>query len=557
MKNIKHSISILFFAILLSGCTEEFERFDNENQDITSEFISARFFFPSVQTQLWMPASWNYFFTRMQYGSTYGGYASFGHKNSWESPDVTFNTGRSWGAAANAWNWFSSYTGTLAGFTDLVKPGGDFENPLMEAVGKIMKSSYYAIYTDLWGEVPYSEVGVAGVLTPKFDTQADIYQGIIADLNAAMIAIGSETVTGAGTDDLGAYDIMFNGDLQKWKTYANGLKLRLALRAKGAPGASFADEAIIEALASPLPTEDAKIKKDVTVDRSIADRDGFYERYGLSPAKMLSSRFINILQDNNDPRLSAYAEPIPGGEVVFAGYNSNGATKTKVDYLLANTLDRAGVSYTSTSSGDDLIVTIEAGTHYVGMPMRFVDSYKTLLDTNLFSRLSSSLEDHNQIGVERDQMVMPLAEVYFMQAEAAVLGFGGDAQLLMQSAIQASFDDWGVSDNGYLSTAMATLSGSKEEQLQTLGLQAWIAYYHVDYQGFAIARDFKLEGITDDIPNDSELFSLNIDLGTKFPQRVKYAQPAYDLNGANVEAANGRQGPDTNATELWFAKGIK
>jgi len=556
MKNMKNLFPTLLFIVLLLGCTKQFETFDNDNQDLTAEAISAKFFFPSLQTRLYMPPSWDYFFTRMQYGSTYGGYASFGHKQSWESPDVTFNTGRSWGASANAWNHFSNYSGTLSGFDRLVKSGGQFENPLMEAVGKIMKSSYYSIFTDLWGEVPYSEVGQAGILTPKFDTQADIYQGIIADLDAAMATIGDQTVTGIGTKNLAEYDIMFNGDLQKWKAYANGLKLRVALRAKGAPGESFADAAITAALAMPLPSEDIAIKKDFSVDRSIADRDGWYSRF-IQAQKVLSARFVNMLQDNNDPRLPAYAEPIPGGEVVFSGYNANASSKNRVDYLLTNSLDRAGVGYTSTITGEDLRVTIEAGNHYVGMPMRFSDAFKTFLDLKLFSRLSSDLEDHNRILVERPQMVMPLAEIYFMRAEAAILGFGGDAQALMQNGIRASFDDWGVTDNGYLGSSLANLSGSKDENLQTLGLQAWIAYYHVDYQGFAIARDFKLQGITDDIPNDPNFYSLNITLGTKFPQRLKYAQSTYDLNGVNVQAANGRQGVDTPATEIWFAKGVK
>ena len=557
MKTIKYSITTCFLVCLFLGCTSEFEKFDNDNQDLTSEFISAKFFFPNVQTRLFLPTTWNYYFTRYQYGSTYGGYASFGHKNSWESPDVTFNTNRSWGAAATGWNYFGNYSSTLAGFLDLVKPGGDFENPYMEAIGQIMKASYYSMYTDLWGEIPYSEVGVEGILTPKFDPQIEIYQGIINTLDTAMATIGDETATGLVADDIGEYDVIFNGDLQKWKAYANGLKLRVALRANGAPGENFADAAITEALAGPLPTSDVKIVKDVDINVNIANRDGWFEQYGLSAAKMLSARFVNVLRDNNDPRLPAYAEPIPGGEVVFGGYNADASIKTKVDYLLANTLDYAGVGYTATSAGNDLKIVIDDGKHYVGMPMRFNDAYKTLLHTELFSRLSSSLEDHDRIDVERDQMIMSVAEVYLLQAEAAILGFGGDAQALMTSGIQASFDDWGVSDNGYLASSIATLSGTKEEQLQQLGLQAWLAAYHVDYQGFAIARDFHLEGITDDIPNDPSLFSVNIDLGTKFPQRLKYPQAAYDLNGTNVEAANSRQGSDTNATELWFAKGTK
>ncbi len=557
MKTIyKFSFSLILVLTILMGCTDQYEEFKDDNESLTSEDVSARFFFTNVQTKLWMPGSWNYFFTIRQYSPCYGGYASYGFKKSWEQPDVVFNTTRSWGAAANAWKQWSGYFLKIDGFLRLVKSGSDLENSLMEAVGNIMKATYYATYTELWGEIPFSEVGQEGILTPKFDKQIDIYKGLIANLDAAMDVIGENTVTGAGTNDLAEYDILFDGDLQKWKMYANAIKLRVALRAKGAPGEDFADAAITQALAGALPTEDLKIKKDLNVNWGLsADNGDFYGRYTGSWS-MLSDKFINALQDNNDPRLSAYAEPIPGGEVIFGNY-SEAANKEKVDYLLANTLDRAGVSYIATQVGSDLKVSIEAGEHYVGQPMRFVDGMKTFLHIELFSMHKRITEGSVVLGKEIDKMIMSLSEVYFMKAEAALLGFNGDADNLFKMGIQASFDQWGVSDNGYLASSVATLSGSKEEKLQQLGFQAWLAYYMVDYQGFAVARDFNLQGITDDVPDLPNLFSNSIPLGRKFPQRIKYGQPAYDLNGNNLQEALSRQGADTPATQLWFAKGTK
>jgi len=543
---------------LLMGCIEQFEEFKNDDDNLTSEDVSARFFFSDVQHRLWMPAVWDYFFSARQYSNAYGGYASFGSKGTWEFPDVCFNTTRSWGAAANCWNQFSNYFLRVDGFLRLVKPGADLENAQMEAVGHIMKAAYFATYSEQFGELPYSEVGAEGILTPKFDTQKDIYKGLIADLDAAMATIGDNTVTGVGANDLAEYDLLFGGDLQKWKSFANALKLRYALRAKGAPGEDFADAAITQALANPLPTEDLKIKKDLKINWSISATDGgFYTRYNPGSHMMLSDKFINALQDNNDPRLPAYAEPIPGGEVVFGGYTAAPENKEKVDYLLANTLDRAGVPYIATPSGDDLKVKIAAGKYYVGQPLRFVDGMKTFLERNLFSMHALITQGSMALGQEMDKIIMPLSEVYFMQAEAALLGFGGDADGFFQMGIQASFDLWEVQDNGYLASSVATLSGTKEEKLQQLGFQAWLAYYMVDYQGFAVARDFHLEGITDDTPDLPTIYSNALTLGRKFPQRIKYGQPAYNLNGTNLQEAISRQGPDTPATPLWFSKGEK
>ena len=555
---MKKIIIVLLSTVILVGCTKEFEKFDEQNnRDLTQEFVSARFFFPDVQIKLLAPPGWNYFFGRMVYSRSYGGYMSYGNKGHWEESDAPYDITRAWGADGRLFNVHNNYVKTITGFLRLVEPGGEFENPLMEAVGLIMKSYFYSTYTDIFGEVAYTEAGVEGILAPKYDPQEIIYKGIIADLDAAMATIGDASSTGVGVEDLGEFDFIMKGDLQKWKSFTNGVKLRVALRAKGAPGENFADKAISEALANPLPTSSVRMKKDLTVPRGIADRVGFYSRFGFSAAAMMSIRFTDILRDNNDPRLSKMAEPIPGGEIIFEGYNVNEDVKKSIDWVLANTLDHAGVGYTATVNGDNLDVSVEGGDHYVGQPNRLSDAMKTYLNPNLFSRASNSIEDHNNEMKERDTYIMPLAEVYFMQAEAALLGFGGDAQALLTSGIEASFEDWGTEDNGYLSSPIATLSGSKEEQLQTLGLQSWIALFYVDHQGFAVARDFKLEGITDDLPNDPNLYRFTGDLQNKFPQRMPYPQGAYDANATNIEIANGRQGPDNNATELWFAKGSK
>lgn len=551
----KKIYSIVVVLGLLVGCTSEFEEFKEDIDELTSEDVSAKFFFTNTQINLWMPVSWNYLFTRFTYGSAYGGYASFGFKDSWEQPDVVFNMNRSWGADGSTWNWFSRYNTTLDLFLSAVEPGSDLENPLMEAVGLIMKSSYFAMYTDLWGDLPYSEVGVEGILTPKYDSQMDIYKGVIAELDKAMATIGDHTVTGEGPQDLNTHDVVFGGNLQQWKAYANGLKLRIALRAKGAPGETFADAAITEALNGPLPTESIKIVKDIKADfGKIAATDGDFRQYAGS-LRLLSRRFINALKDNDDPRLSAYAEPVPGGDIVMAGY-TNATNKVLIDYLVQS-LDEDNIPYTSEQVGEDLVLSIEKDKYYMGQELRFADGMKTFLHQELFSKHKEIIEGKLTLGEEIDQMIMPLSEVYFMQAEAAVLGFGGDANALYQAGIQASFDQWEVSDNGYLASPIATLSGTKEEQLQQIGFQAWLALYMVDYQGWTVARDFHLDGVTDDTPDMPEIFSTQINLGLKYPQRIKYGANAYALNGDNVAAANASQGADVNGTMLWFAKGSK
>ena len=107
-----------------------------------------------------------------------------------------------------AWDFFDTYFGQLDNFMKLTKPGGEFENEYMYSVGLIMKGLYYQMFTETFGEIPYSEAGNPDIILPAYDTQMNIYKGIIADLNTAMTTIGNATTTGSGVNDLGSNDLL-------------------------------------------------------------------------------------------------------------------------------------------------------------------------------------------------------------------------------------------------------------------------------------------------------------------------------------------------------------
>ena len=92
--------------------------------------------------------------------------------------------------------------------------------------------------TDLYGNVPYFEAsrGIEGIFNPHYDHQRDIYTkvgideggvrgGILWELQQAAIGLGS-----AGTDDLASADMIYQGDLTKWRKLAYSLILKLGMR---------------------------------------------------------------------------------------------------------------------------------------------------------------------------------------------------------------------------------------------------------------------------------------------------------------------------------------
>src|SRR5690606_889613 len=77
-----------------------------------------------------------------------------------------------------------------------------------------------------------------GILQPKYDMQEDIYNGILADLEAANALFDESAGTVVG-------DILYSGDLLKWKKLANSLRLRYLMRISNKVDVKAAMQAII------------------------------------------------------------------------------------------------------------------------------------------------------------------------------------------------------------------------------------------------------------------------------------------------------------------------
>src|SRR5690606_15679134 len=86
---------------------------------------------------------------------------------------------------------------------------------------------------DLWGDAPYSmalkgAVGGEENTFPVFDSQEDIYRGILEDLEKANQLLSKTKNEYNGNIDLP--DVYYGGDPAKWRKLAKSLKLRSYMR---------------------------------------------------------------------------------------------------------------------------------------------------------------------------------------------------------------------------------------------------------------------------------------------------------------------------------------
>lgn len=178
--------------------------------------------------------------------------------------------------------------------------------------GKTINAFYLAALTELWIDVPYAQ-GAAGLdfVQPAYDKQEEIYPQILTLLEEA-----NTVFTNDSKGFLLGGDILFNGDVMKWRKMANSLRLRYLLRLsnKGSVNAVSQISAIVsDAAKYPIieNNTEAAIYDFTGIAPNTSDFSLQTALGGLSPSK----RFVNVLDgvdadddSDDDPRLAFFAD---------------------------------------------------------------------------------------------------------------------------------------------------------------------------------------------------------------------------------------------------------
>lgn len=409
-------LSIAIAALLSVACTGEFEELNtNPNKPVK---VGSQFLLPeALQTSID-----NYWGNK-----TRNERLNFDHAMSWVgylTRNIYENEGDNYNVqpSVNIKNWEVFYTDALINFQKIIEtsgPGGGTPNPNYAGIALGMRSWVFSMITDVWGAIPYSEAlsgtSSSPVYSPAYDSQEEVYAGLIEDLAEAnsLLSTSGPSVSG---------DIMFNGNIMMWKKFVNSLRFRLLNR-----------QAHI--VASSGAAMQAMLDDPATYPMMESNDDIAALTYGARPTNNpwhdililqgrtdwnISSTLVDKLNDLTDPRLDIYAEPgsLADGEILGHPNGLPGAI----------------------------------GSTYLG--------YSAIINTTNFARETS------------EAVLMTYAELMFLKAEAALEGdITGDAQAFFEAGIQASFEQYGASVPGGYVAALGPVS---KENIIT---QKWIALF--------------------------------------------------------------------------------
>ncbi|HMG81614.1 MAG TPA: SusD/RagB family nutrient-binding outer membrane lipoprotein [Ferruginibacter sp.] len=144
----------------------------------------------------------------------------------------------------------------------------------------VMKAYTTGILVDLYDKIPYSQAlqGTAN-LNPAFDDGYTIYQSLISSIDTALGKdFTAPTNTPITTPGYVASDLVFGGDISKWKQFANTLKLKFYLRMVNAHP-SVASAGIISLFAAADSATFLSVDASVTNFTDVPNKDNpMYEQ---------------------------------------------------------------------------------------------------------------------------------------------------------------------------------------------------------------------------------------------------------------------------------------
>jgi hypothetical protein len=412
-----------------------------------------------------------------------------------------------------------------------------FEN--LRAVAKIMIILNMQHVTDLYGDIPYSEAlqatsAVSGITRPIYDSQDELYQALLTDLDAA---VSSLDVTKPGPSS----DLIYKGDVAKWKKFGYSLMLRMAMRLTKAnltTAKSFAEKAAAAGTFASV-ADDAYIKGD--------DGSG-YRNGNAGPLNTASDYYevrwsktlIDYLKATTDPRVSIIAEVPEAGLAANQDLKKpTGDNTFSIQLGMPNGFDMSG-----------LATDIVNSPNYPGGTGTGAD----LTKIGKYSRPTSIYRN-----VNAPAFILTYAQTQLLLAEAAVRGFTvpNTASVHYSNALRGAMlglAPYGASAVIDATTASAYAAAHPLDETSTATALAMIneqywATSGVQFDFVEAWNNWKRTGFPVLTPVN---FAANFS-GGAIPRRQPYPLSEAGLNEASYKAAVARlQGGDTWVARMWW-----
>jgi hypothetical protein len=532
------SLLALMVALFLTGCTKDFDEINTDPHGFTT--ASDGSLFNSIIQSL--QPGWNeqfYINNEILYKQTQQAALT---REAWGN--FTIGTEEIW----------KNYYEALPEVRELEKRLSAYETSAsitnMQAMLKIVVALKTFKVTDLFGDIPFSEAGYGfqdlELLRPAYDNQRDIYLTLLDDLAWCDENISDTAAIVEPFASFKGFDLLFEGDMNRWRKLANSLRLRHAMRMSE----------IEPVIAGEIIKEIIEENRPVFLGYDFITP--ILESACLWPAVMgFKNESLNwSFREHNNLRMGtniwhqfSYFDSADGSGIfdprayIFFETNNQNQWKAFPQLPDINTPSSGGIPYDSHRDQ--------------------VGAFDIKGETNIYSAFN--------YFIVRDEDYMPIpiitgAEIHFLKSEAWFRGIGvgedkAQAEIEYFNGINSSVEWWmNVAENSRLPVSgisfgevisipswlsSATVqgrfgfwnAGSEEEKLEYIYTQWWINAFRQPQEAYALTRRTRL------IPHEGEL---------QPHYRLPYPPSEVEYNGVNCAQAIANQGGDAPQIKIWW-----
>lgn len=506
MKKLVNYIFILTFLVFTSSCDQNFDEWNTNRVNATS--VDPVFQLNNA--------------TSNSNASSFGTLVyEMGIVQQIISPNSGVLTGANYNQdnrASTQTNWQNYYRNVIKNTKDVInRVKSDPARNNLYQMTRIIQATAFMLLTDTYGAIPYKEGGVGvteQVFFPKYDTQEFIYGEIIKELTEASAALSA-------SGKIETADILYAGNVDKWKKFANSMLLRAGMRlsrvdptkARQIVSSAFTAGLILTNNDNAVIIHDNNYLNPVGNTLNSTEAANFY----------MTEPFVNFLKKSNDPRLSAIA----------------------VRYVGA----KSGPEQTVARQSYDPVLQI-------GMPMGNdnAGAVKAASSLGLASFYDFSQIDRRRVAkLSAPNFIVTASQTNLLLAEARVRGWitAGTAADYYNSGVRlhmqqmASYDVASTIAASAITSYLEANPLKDQTALQQINEQYWVSSLMNGPEAFA---NFRRSGFPALVANPYS--------GREVPfiNRLTYPNSEISVNKVNVDAAISAQGPDDLATKVWWHK---
>lgn len=561
----------LVLLLAFWGCTKDFDEINTNPNGVTADKVDPSFQLTNVIFGTGMDA---HIHQRIQnlYNDIFAQYfANEGFSTQRLIPNESW-TNDYWSAGY--------YNGWVANLNDIIRNEGKKERKSNAYyIARIYKALVVSRATDLFGDIPYFKAADGTGENPPYDHMEDIYKDILKELEEASAGLSTDNSNIPANQDL-----IYGGDVLKWKRFANSLRLRFAMRLtevdpalakQHAEGAVNAEGGVMQE-----PGDACVIPKSPNYGWG---RDNAYGKYygwgGMAMSRSMENLMTglggqpfpgNYTIDDQGMQLSTNAES--------SAFDPN-ANRFRLG--VPSKVDPRGPIYfapTTEASGGKLDDNIDGQSvstvgRWAGIPAGLPTSVTGLAQySNVkYARLGAKFQDP-----EFDYVMMPYHEVCFLLAEGAYRqwNMGGTAQQWYEAGVRASMQQHGISDatiDAYLASTNENVYGTTAKwghqsgkqylgkpadgSMQKIMTQKYISMFpDGSWECWNDHRRLHLPILVPFVAPDPVAVTSTDGGPGHFIKRITYPTVEAINNTDFYNQAVQHQGPDQVSTKLWWDK---